>query len=82
MNGESPLEILVRETEQINPAIILADELMRRDAAELLSVAEVAKAEKVLEIGSREIEMIDGHRKAFLKSLPIPIPIRYVPCGF
>lgn len=80
MNSQSPLEILLGETEQLNPAIILADELMRRDAAELLSVEEIAKAEGTLEIGAREIETIDGHRKAFLKSPPTPI--RYVPCGF
>lgn len=80
MKVDSPLEILLGETEQLNPAIILADELMRRDAAELLSVAEIAKAEKVLEIGAREIETIDGHRKAFLKSPSNPI--RYVPNGF
>lgn len=80
MDASSPLEQLIDEAEQINPAIILADELMRRDAAELLSVAEVAKAEKALEIGAREIETIEGHRKAFLRSSPTPI--RYVPCGF
>ena len=80
MNGESPLKILIDENEQINPAIILADELMRRDAAELLSVEDVTRAERVLEIGAREIETIDGHRKAFLKSTPTPL--LSVPCGF
>ncbi|MBA2377965.1 MAG: hypothetical protein H0V76_00135 [Blastocatellia bacterium] len=80
MNGKSPLEILIDEKEQINPAIILADELMRRAAAELLSVEDVAKAERVLEIGAREIEVIDVHRKAFLKSQPTPLS--YVPYGF
>ena len=80
MKVDSPLEILLGEMEQLNPAIILADELMRRDAATLLSVAEIAKAEKVLEIGAREIETIEGHRKAFLKSPPTPI--LYVPRGF
>lgn len=74
------MEILLGEMEQLNPAIILADELMRRDPSELLSIAEVAKAERVLEIGSREIETIDGHRKAFLKTPPSPI--RYLPHGF
>jgi hypothetical protein len=80
MRTGSPLEILLGETEQLNPAIILADELMRRDPSELLSIAEVAKAERVLEIGAREIETIDGHRRAFLKTPPSPI--RYVACGF
>ena len=80
MNGKSPVYVLLGETEQINPAIILADELMRRDAAELLSLEEVAKAEEVLEVGAREIETIDCHRKAFLKCPPTPL--QYVPCGF
>lgn len=80
MRTESPFEILLRETEQINPAIILADELMRRDASALLSVAEVKQAEKLLELGAREIETIDGHRKAFLKAPPTPYG--YVPSGF
>jgi hypothetical protein len=80
MNDNSPLEILMGETEQLNPAIILADELMRRDASALLSVAEVAQAEKILELGAREIETIDGHRKAFLKARPTPYG--YVPSGF
>lgn len=80
MNGENPLQLLVDEIEQINPAIILADELMRRDASALLSVEDVAKAEKVLEIGAREIETIDGHRKAFLRCPPTAL--QHVPCGF
>ncbi len=80
MNPADPLRALEAEIEQLNPAIILADELMRRDAGELLSVEDVARAEKVLEIGSREIEMIDLHRKAFLKCPPTPF--QHVPCGF
>lgn len=77
---DDPLNVLAREPEQLNPAIILADELMRRDAAELLSVEDVVKAEKVLEVGAGEIEMIDCHRKAFLKCPPTPF--QYVSCGF
>lgn len=80
MNGKSPLTILLDEPEQINPAIILADKLMRRDVTELLSVDEVAEAEKVLDIGAREVEAIDGHRAAFLKSPPTSL--QYVPRGF
>ncbi len=80
MIRNDPLSVLAREPEQLNPAILLADELMRRDAAELLSIDDVANAEKVLEIGAGEIETIDSHRKAFLKSPATPI--QYVPCGF
>lgn len=77
---KSPLGALLGEAEQINPAIILADELMRRDVAELLSVEEIARAEKVLEIGSREIETIDRHSKAFLKCPATSV--HYIPHGF
>lgn len=80
MNGKSPLDILLGEAEQINPAIILADELMRRDAAELLSVEDVAKAEQVLATGASEIDAIDFHRKAFLRCPPTPC--QYIPRGF
>ena len=80
MNGESPVQLLADETEQINPAIILADVLMRRDASKLLSIEEVARAEKVLGIAAGEIETIECHRNAFLKCRPTPL--EHVPCGF
>ena len=77
---ESPLELLRTENEQINPAIILAERLMRREAAELLTVEEVEEAESVLAIGTQEIEAIESHRKAFRKSPASAID--YVPIGF
>ncbi|MEQ1606452.1 MAG: hypothetical protein ABL999_16445 [Pyrinomonadaceae bacterium] len=77
---ESPLELLRAENEQINPAIILAERLMRREAAELLSVEEVSEAKNILTIGTREIETIESHRKAFQKSPASAID--YVPIGF
>jgi len=76
---DSPLDLLRAESEQVNPAIILADRLMRRDAEELLTVDEVAEAEKVLGIGTHEIEAIESHRKAFLKTPASAID--YVPLG-
>jgi len=77
---DSPVSILRAEPERINPAIILADRLMRRDAEELLTVAEVAEAENVLAIGNEEIEAIECHRKAFLKTPASAID--YIPVGF
>ncbi len=77
---DSPLELLRAEDERINPAIILADRLVRRDAERLLTVDEVAEAEKVLGIGTQEIEAIEFHRKAFLKTPASAI--NYVPIGF
>ncbi len=77
---ESPLELLRAENEQINPAIILAERLMRREVAELLSVEEVSEAENILAIGTQEIEVIESHRKAFQKTPASAI--NYVPVGF
>ena len=77
---DSPIDILRAEPERINPAIILADRLMRRDAEELLTVEDVAEAEHVLAIGTQEIEAIESHRKAFLKTPASAID--YIPVGF
>jgi hypothetical protein len=77
---DSPLDLLRAEDERVNPAIILADRLMRKDAEKLLTVDEVAEAEAVLAIGTQEIEVIEFHRKAFLKSQASAID--YVPIGF
>ncbi len=77
---DSPLDLLRAESERVNPAIILADRLMRRDAEKLLTVEEVCQAEKVLAIGTQEIEAIEFHRKAFLKTPASAID--YVPIGF
>ena len=77
---DSPLQLLRDEDERVNPAIILADRLMRRDAEKLLTVEEVTEAEEVLAIGTQEIEAIEFHRKAFLKTPAAAID--YVPLGF
>lgn len=77
---ESPLELLRAEIEQINPAIILADQLMRRESSELLTVEEVNAAENILAIGTQEIEAVESHRKAFQKSPASAID--YLPIGF
>ena len=77
---ESQLELLRAESEQINPAIILADQLMRREATVLLTVEEVNETENILAIGTQEIEAIELHRKAFLRSPASAVD--YVPVGF
>ena len=80
MNGDSPLDILIGEREQVNPAILLAEEFMRRDAADLLSVEDIDRAEEVLESGKLEIETIRRQIAAFVRSFPSP-SIR-TPTGF
>ncbi|MBX7062893.1 MAG: hypothetical protein K1X52_14660 [Pyrinomonadaceae bacterium] len=80
MSDSSPLDILIGETEQINPAILLAEEFMRRDAAELLSAEDIERAEKILLVGSNEIETIKRQEAAFGRSPANPSAV--LPIGF
>lgn len=80
MNRESPLKILIAETEQVNPAILLAEEFMRRNAADLLSAEDVTRAEAILNIGRNEIGTIKRQEAAFERSAASPSP--GVPVGF
>jgi len=77
---DSPLDLLRAESEQINPAIILAEKLMRRNADALLSVEELAEAERILNLGASEIEQVEFHHKAFLMTPASAVD--YVPVGF
>ncbi len=80
MSGESPLMILADETEQINPAILLAEALMRRDAADLLSAEDIDRAEKTLQVGRMEIETIERQLSVFVRSPASPS--LNIPTGF
>ena len=71
MNHKTPFEILTAEPETINPAILLADTLMRREAVHVLSVNEINDAEKVLEAGTDEIRTVERHKDAILKTTPV-----------
>lgn len=70
MKLETPFEILEAEPETMNPVILLADTLMRREAVHVLSVEEILHAEKVLEIGTDEIRSVERHRDKFVKTTP------------
>ena len=70
MNPETPLDLLIGETERVNPAILLAEEFMRRDAADLLSADEIDRAAEVLKDGRAEIETIRRQIAAFARSSP------------
>lgn len=80
MSDPSPLEILIRESEQINPAILLAEEFMRREPGDLLSAEDIERSEGILKEGEREIETIRRQIGAFERSSPSPY--KNLPIGF
>lgn len=80
MAGRSPLEILIEEVEQINPAILLAEEFMRRDTADLLIAEEINRAEEILHQARTEIDVIRRQIAAFERSLANPSD--ELPVGF
>ena len=80
MGASSPLELLIDEVEEINPAILLAEELMRRDAEELLSAEDINRAEEVLHIGRTEIDIINRQISALVRSSASPSA--RLPIGF
>lgn len=80
MNAESPLELLVKEKEQVNPAILLAEEFLRRDAGDLLSAEDISRAEDILQSSSLEIKILEGQLENFM-GLPAT-PSLIIPVGF
>lgn len=56
------------ESEQINPAILLAEELMRKDLAEIFDFEDLARAEKTLVGAKREIEAVANGFEALTKT--------------
>lgn len=80
MDSRTPLELLIEEVEQINPAILLAEEFMRRDAADLLAAEEIHRVEEILHHARTEIDVIKRQTAAFARSPAIPSP--ELPVGF
>ena len=64
----SPLEILCAEPEQINPAILLAEELMRKGIADVLNFDDLQRAEETLFFSRREIQRVETQFAALLKT--------------
>jgi hypothetical protein len=78
--SETPFEILCAADEQINPAIILAEELMRKNLAEVFDFAEIERAEKVLLDARAEIGRTEVHFTTLVKTHPTPA--NSIPLGF
>ena len=79
-NHNTPFEFLCNESEQINPAILLAEELMRKDIAEILDFDDLARAEKTLAVSRREIEAVASGFEALIKT-PATAS-EHIPIGF
>lgn len=76
----TPFEFLCNESERINPAILLAEELMRKDLAEILDFDDLARAEKTLADSKREIEAVASGFEALTKT-PATAS-KQIPIGF
>lgn len=77
---ESPFEILCAADEQINPAILLAEELMLKGMAEAFDFDEIERAEEILSISRDEISRIENQFAGLVKTPPAPASL--IPLGF
>ena len=76
----TPFEILCGEPERINPAILLAEELMRKGIADVLDFADLERAEETLRKSRYEISRVEMQFKSLVKTPASPggkIPIGF-----
>lgn len=76
----SPFEILCSEPEQINPAILLAEELMRKGIEDVLDFADIERAEETLRYSRNEIAKVEIQFKSLVKTPASPSG--KIPIGF
>ena len=72
--------MLCKAGEQVNPAIILAEELMRKDLRRGMDYADIEQAEKTLLLARDEIEKVERHFAQIVKTPPQPGEL--IPAGF
>lgn len=77
---ETPFEVLCAEPEQINPAVILAEELMRRDVLASLEFDNLETISATLDYSRAEIGRIELHFAALVKTPGAASAV--VPAGF
>ena len=76
----TPFEILCESDEQIIPAILLAEELMRKGIEDVLDTGDLERAEEVLIFSREEINRVETQFTALVKT-PAE-PSRQIPIGF
>lgn len=77
----TPFEMFILEEEQINPAIILAEELMRKGLEDGFCFDDVERAQATLDASRREIETVSRQFEAIVKS-PASPTLATIPKGF
>jgi len=77
---ETPFEVLCAADEQINPAILLAEELMLKGMAEAFDFTEIERAEEILSLSRAEISRIENQFAALVQTPPAPASL--IPLGF
>lgn len=65
---QSPFEILCEEPERINPAILLADEMMRKQLGERIDFEDIRRAEETINVSRREIGRVESQFDALVKT--------------
>lgn len=65
---QSPFEILCVEPERINPAILLAEEMMRKQLGETIDFEDIRRAEETINASRREIERVESQFVALVKT--------------
>ena len=78
--AQTPFDILCDEPEEINPAIILAEELMRRDISENLDYENFEAISETLSYSRSEIGKIEQHFAALVKTPGAASSV--IPAGF
>ncbi len=76
----TPFEVLCESDEQINPAILLAEELMRKDIKDVFDTNDLARVEEVLIFSRAEIGRVKMQFTALVKT-PAEAG-RQIPVGF
>jgi len=76
----TPFEVLCAADEQINPAIVLAEELMRKDLRQGMDFCDIEQAEKTLQLARDEIEKVERHFAQIVKTPPQASG--HIPAGF
>ncbi len=64
----TPFEVLCESVEQINPAILLAEELMRKDIKDVFDIEDLERAEEVLIVSREEIGRVEMQFTALVKT--------------